>query len=127
MSKVRSCSKVKRKLYNLVSSLTGNIKHNIIPEKSDDLPNKFIDFFLNKIKKIKTNLDIHPMYDPPKRDLQCELDTFIEMTQEEVHSIVMKTSTMYCNSDPFPTNLIKFNLDILMSIITNLVNNLNFI
>ena len=44
------------------------------------------------------------------------------MTQEEVHSIVMKTNTMYCNSDPFPTHLIKFNLDILIPIITDLVN-----
>ena len=40
--KVRSCSKDKKKL--LRSSLTGNIKHNIIPEKSDNLPNKFILF-----------------------------------------------------------------------------------
>ena len=44
------------------------------------------------------------------------------MTQEEVHSIVMKTNTTHCNSDPFPTNLIQFNLDILIPIITNLVN-----
>ena len=34
----------------------------------------------------------------------------------------MKTNTTYCNSDPFPTNLIKLNLDILISVITNLVN-----
>ena len=46
------------------------------------------------------------------------------MTQDEIHSIVMKTNTMYCNSDPFPTNLIKFNLDILIPIITDLVNKL---
>ena len=44
------------------------------------------------------------------------------MAHEEVHSIVMKTNTMYCNSDPFPTNLIKLNLDILIPIITDLVN-----
>ena len=74
-----------KKLFILVSSLTGNIKCNI-PEKSGNLPNKFIDFFLNKINRIRTNLDIHPLYDPPKTDLQYELDTFIEMTQEEVYS-----------------------------------------
>ena len=34
----------------------------------------------------------------------------------------MKTNTTYCNSDPFPTNLIKLNLGILIPIITNLVN-----
>ena len=34
----------------------------------------------------------------------------------------MKTNTTYCNSDPFPTNLIKFNLDILILIIIELVN-----
>ena len=44
------------------------------------------------------------------------------MTQEEVHLIVMKTNTTYCNSNTFPTNLIKLNLDILIPIITNLVN-----
>ena len=101
--KVRNCGKDSKKLFNLVSSLTGKIKCNIIPEKSDDLPNKFMDSFLNNINKIWTNLDTHPLYDPPQRDLQCELDTYIEMTQEEVHSIVMKANTMYCHSNPFPT------------------------
>ena len=80
-----------------------------------------MDIFLKKINKIRTKLDTHPLYDPPQRDLQCELDIFIEMTHEDVHSIVMKTTTMYCNSNPFPTNFIKLNLDILILIITNLV------
>ena len=44
------------------------------------------------------------------------------MTQEEVHSIAIKMNTTYCNSDPFPTNLITLNLDILIPVITNLVN-----
>ena len=44
------------------------------------------------------------------------------MTQEEVLSIVMKTNTTYCNSDPFSTNIFKLNLDILIPIITDLVN-----
>ena len=68
----------------------------------------------------RTKLDTHPLYDPPQRDLQCELDTFIEMTQEVAHSVVMKTNTIYCNSNPFPINLIKLNLDILIPIITDL-------
>ena len=49
--KVRNCGKDSKKPFNLVSSLTGNIKGNIIPEKSDDLPNKFIDFFLKKLTR----------------------------------------------------------------------------
>ena len=44
------------------------------------------------------------------------------MTQEEVYATVMKTNTMYCKSDPFPTNLNKLKLDILIPIITNMVN-----
>ena len=43
--KVRNCDKDGKKLFNLVISLTGNIKHNILPEKSDDLPSKFTDLF----------------------------------------------------------------------------------
>ena len=92
MTKEETVVGTEKKLFNLVSSLTRNIKCNIIPEKSDNLPNKFIDFFLNKINKIRTNLYIYPTYDPPKRDLQCELDIIIEMTQEELHSVVMKTN-----------------------------------
>ena len=49
--KVRKCGKDSKKLFNLVSSLTGNIKCNIIPEKSDKLPNKFMDFFLTKLRR----------------------------------------------------------------------------
>ena len=75
-----------------------------------------MDISLNKINKRRINLDTLPLYAPPQRDFQCELDTFIEMTPEEIH-----TNTMYCNSDPFPTNLIKLNPDILIPI-TRLVN-----
>ena len=65
--KVRNCGKDSKKLFNLVSSLTRNIKNNMLPEKSDDLPNKCMHFFLNKINKVRTNLDTHPLCDPPSK------------------------------------------------------------
>ena len=81
--KVRKCGQDSKKLFNLVSSLTRNIKHDIISEKNVKIYpiNSWI-FVLNKINKIRTNLDTHPLHDSPQRDLQCELDTFIEMAQE---------------------------------------------
>ena len=46
--KVGNYGKDSKKLFNLVSSLTGNIKCNIFPGKSDDLPINLWIFFLTK-------------------------------------------------------------------------------
>ena len=59
-----------RKLYTLVSNLMGTNPENPLP-KSDNmekLADEFADFFLEKIQKIRSELDEHPIY---QLEMQC--------------------------------------------------------
>ena len=59
--------KKSKNLYKIFKSLTKSKDENIMPptESPPDLPNKFADFFLNKLQKIKEQFqgqDIHKSY-----------------------------------------------------------------
>ena len=62
--KIQDCKKDTKKLYALVSSLTGKNTENPLPEHEDKgrLSNEFADYFLEKIQMIRTELDQHPKY-----------------------------------------------------------------
>ena len=65
-AKVLECDRDSKKLYDLVSNLTGTKADNPLPEHNDSeqLANEFADFFMEKIRKIQSSLDSHPIFNP---------------------------------------------------------------
>ena len=63
---VLECKGDSKKLYNLVSKLTGTMKENSLPESEDDikLANDFADYFLKKIQNIRDALADVTNYSP---------------------------------------------------------------
>ena len=63
-NKVLECGPDMRKLYAVVNGLLGTTKCNPLPEcdSDDELAESFASFFLDKIKKIRDNLDSRPLY-----------------------------------------------------------------
>ena len=59
---------------------------------------------------------VHPLFDP------LELTVFNQVTQDEIGKIISKSPTKSCLLDPLPTFLIKECIDILLPLITKLVN-----
>ena len=62
--KIQDCKGDTGKLYTVLSNLMGTNPENPLP-KSDNmekLADKFADFFLEKIQKIRSELDEHPIY-----------------------------------------------------------------
>ena len=59
---------------------------------------------------------VHPPFDPLK------LTVFTQVTQDEIAKIISKSPTKSCLLDPLPTFLIKECMDILLPLITKLVN-----
>ena len=68
-------------LYKLVSSLTGIISENPLPECENDeeLSERFAEYFSSKIEKIRGNLDKHQKFNPPINDTYFKLEEFIEL------------------------------------------------
>ena len=83
---------------------------------------KLASFFSNEIKKIKdtfvpsgTANEVHPP-DPPK------ITAFSQVSEEDVDKIIKTSPTKSCLLDPWPTFLIKECIDILLPMLTKLVN-----
>ena len=83
--------------------------------------NQFADYFMNKIKNIRDELDKYPEYSPSNM-ARGQLNTFTEVTQEQVIYYVKKMPTKGCELDPIPTKLFKEIASNILPIITRIVN-----
>ena len=82
---------------------------------NEELANKFVGFFMDKIQKIRDELDVHPMYQPTSANI-CQL-SFVEMSEEEVGKVINSMATKSSKIDPVPTDLLKKSLGGILHII----------
>ena len=50
------------------------------------------------------------------------LETFIELSESDVHKLIMKLQMKSCELDPIPPHILKGNLDSFLLVLTKLVN-----
>ena len=89
----------------MITELTGGPKENPFPT-NEDLANKFADFFLNKIKKIRLDLEGCPKYEPQERDYKI-LENLTPLNEDEVKSIICDMPSKICELDVIPTKVFK--------------------
>jgi hypothetical protein len=79
-----------KQLYRIVNSEIGNKKPNPMPEnKSDkDLADQFANFFLDKIKRIRDDLEDHDLYVPDDKDVPI-LSKFKPVDMNDVKGMIM--------------------------------------
>ena len=121
--KVKECNNNSGKLYDLVKELTNTKAKNPLPEASseEELANQFVDYFMNKIKNIREALDKYPEYSP-SNIAKGQLNTFTEVTQDQVIYYMKKMPTKGCKLDPIPTKLFKQFAPNNLPLITRIVN-----
>ena len=110
-----------KQLYKLVSEPTGKKIENIMPESFSDveLAEKFAPFFIEKIAKIRNNLDQHPLYTPLVQPMPILLENFIKLLEGDVHKLIMKLQMKSCELDPIPMHILKDNLDSFLPCLQN--------
>ena len=92
------------------------------PEKTDkELADDFLNFFIGKINKIRSDLEHYPLYQLEDK-IQQRFRKFDGLSQAAVRTLVLKAKPTNCTSDPVPTKLLKGHIDTLLSIITRIVN-----
>ena len=116
-------------LFKIVDSLLHRKAKQVFPanQSHDDLAKGFGEYFVSKISTIRQNLDEAGSNEPEglpsvPKFMGAALDTFRPANNDEIRSIIMKSSNAFSSLDPLPTWLLKANLDILLPCITNLVN-----
>ena len=72
----------------------------------EELANEFADFFMDKIQKIRDELDVQPMYQLTSANIH-QLNNFVEMSEDEVRKVINSMVTKSCEIDPVPADLLK--------------------
>ncbi len=128
---VNENSNDQRKLFKVSRSLLNLNKTFMLPPHSNDtkLANKMGTFFVQKISSIRSKLDEfcspHLSNPVPTGSRVCETCTLIEferLSEESVRKLILGSNKNCCILDPIPMKLLIDCLDILLPVITRMVN-----
>ena len=105
---------------------------------AQELASRFNDYFVQKIVNLRDDLKLIMANLPPAMGnitdaeslplsdhpliTDAVLHTFSPTTDEEIKKIIMSTKATHCSLDPVPTKLIKDCIDVLLPIMTRIVN-----
>ena len=116
-----------KQLFSVTNSLLGKSKVSPLPTNipAAQLPHSFCEFFTEKIKQIRQNLDNspYPYVSTVVPDIATALVQFSPVSEKEVHNILKKTAQKTCKLDPLPTSLFYENIDVL-PVLMNIINRL---
>ena len=112
-----------KKLFQLVNHLTGCKPEIPLQTRNSDreLKDEFASYFLNKIVRIREELDDQPIYQSSKNDTP-EFNNFKEVSEDQVQRLVMRTKSKSCELDLIPTTLLKNILPSILPAITKIIN-----
>ncbi len=93
----------------------------------DDLTNKFADFFEDKILKIRDRLskdtqELGGSSCSSTKKCSSSFSDFIPVSHDDIRKILMSSASKSCPLDPMPTTILKDCLDVILPVITKIVN-----
>ena len=96
-------------LYQITNHLTSYHSENPIPEcaSDQDSAEKFGDFFLEKILKIRALFEDKDILNIKHREDIPMLTKFAPMSQSDVLKVINSMKTESCELDPLPTHVVK--------------------
>ena len=106
-----------------MNNLLGTKVSNLLPESNldEELAEQFAEFFLSKVLKIRDSLKHYPKYVVTDKNWP-KLDTFRDLNEEEVLSIIMSMPVKHCDLDPIPATVMRKLIPHIFKEITILVN-----
>ena len=120
-----------KELHQIANKILHKQKVSVLPahDSASELADTFLKFFTDKIANIRnilsesdtSGVDVDQDEDgivPPA----CVLDTLQPASEEEVRKIIRSSPTKSCDLDPIPTWILKECLDVLVPLITVIVN-----
>ena len=101
----------------------GRTSENPMPkgESDDQLAENFVDFFMEKIKKICDSLHDYDVYKPCFSESN-KFSEFVPLSEQEEAAIIGKMASKSCEINPIPTTLLKKVLPSVIGPITAIVN-----
>ncbi len=124
-NQIKDNEKDQKKIFGIVKSLWHKNNDVPFPEAESDniLAEDFSDYFIGKIRNIRTKLDemdVPPI--EPEIDCAHSFSTFAPLSEEDIRKLIFKSPAKSSALDPVPTDIVIKCLDILIPIITRIVN-----
>ena len=127
---IADCGSDQRELFKKVEKLFQGTVERQYPScaSSEELANKFADYFDNKINVIRDALQtkssnvVNPLPDSISPYSQVKLESFTPTNVEELSKLTRKIAKKSCILDPIPAKIVKECLSDLLPIITKMVN-----
>ena len=121
-----------RKLFEAAKRLLFKEQRLSLPDYKDNnqLANDLGKFFIQKIAKTRTELDVSPVTNQElgfrANELQVkELTHFELLSEEDVLSLLSSLPKKSCKLDPMPTNLLIRSISSLLPVITTMINHVS--
>ncbi len=126
-SEIAGAAGNQKKLFSIIQELASVKKDTPLPdcESIQQLADSFGDFFLNKIQDIRNEIDSQACDFQPPSPPQSPTDTFSEfspLSEAEVRRLIFKSKSTSCALDPIPTELLKECIDVVLPLLTRMVN-----
>jgi len=124
-------SENQRKLFAAANTLMNQGKNNTVLPPCDDkleLANKMGSYFIKKIADIGTKLDVMAQdlaTEPPlshSSSLITKFSKFTALSELEVRKLIESSAKKSCLLDPMPTSLVYNCIDVLLPVITKMIN-----
>ena len=125
-TKILACISSKQ-LFNITNTLLGKPKTSSLPSSipSALLPQRFCDFFVNKISTIRDNLNSQTTSLPPFTHTVFDgspLTAFHPVSESIVCEVLNKTAVKTCELDPLPSSLLAELIDGPLPSFTSVIN-----
>ena len=130
LESIKNCDRDAKPLFNLANKLLFRKEPLPLPECEDNkiLADNFNNFFEDKISKIMEKLTptennpvdnnyIEEIYHTNQRHHE-----FVMLNTDEVRKLVLKSASKSCELDPMPSQLLKWNIEIVLPTITRIIN-----
>ena len=110
-------------MYTLVNNLTCRRTVTPFPDSENDvtLANEFANYFMEKIRVIRSRLEKHPMY-KPQETTNAFISKFETVSESEVAECIRSMASKSCELDAIPTRILKQVLNTVIEPITRIVN-----
>ena len=123
-SQIIDAGKDTKKLFSIINTMTGSHKSNPLPPSTSDeeLAEEFATFFMNKIRKIRDALDVHPKFKPSRHNTSKSSNNFNVLTEDEVEKVIMTMPTKSCKLDVLPMKVLKEIIKPLLPLLAKIIN-----
>ena len=128
-TKIAESNQKPHTLFKILNLLTNNVRKSVLPiaETDERLAQSFQDYFVSKIATIRSSVmpcnlessSTESITSPSSADSLC---SFTALSSSDVLKILMKSPSTTCRLDPLPTQLLKQLADVLIGILTFIVN-----